>query len=101
MEDDFRPLLLSCLRACAAGRWGLFGQTDSPEVSRYYQWDEASQLKEMALEIRALRAEFGQPNPEADRFLHYRSLRGPHVLSEPRLAAAFLDELLKDATPGG
>ena len=60
LENDFRPLLLACLGECADGRYGLFGQNDGPELARYYQWDDAECLKEMALEIRAFRAEFGQ-----------------------------------------
>jgi hypothetical protein len=35
LENDFRPLLLSCLGECADGRYGLFGQNDSPELARY------------------------------------------------------------------
>src|SRR5436853_1176486 len=65
LESDFEPLLISCLRECAGGRWGLFGQNDASEVARYCQWDEAEQLKEIANKIQELRAEFGQPN--ADR----------------------------------
>jgi len=70
LEGEFRPLLLSCLRECASGRYGLFGQNDAPGVARYLQWEEAEQLKEIAIEIRDLRAEFGQPNAEVDGFLH-------------------------------
>ncbi|OLB33658.1 MAG: hypothetical protein DMG42_02885 [Acidobacteria bacterium] len=62
LESDFEPLLISCLRECAGGRWGLFGQNDASDVARYCQWDEAEQLKEIANEIQELRAEFGQPN---------------------------------------
>jgi hypothetical protein len=47
----------------------------------------------MALEIRDLRAEFGQPNTLAEGFLHYCSLRGSNVPGEPTLAKAFLDEI--------
>src|SRR6266550_4504905 len=31
LESDFEPLLISCLRECAGGRWGLFGQNDASE----------------------------------------------------------------------
>jgi hypothetical protein len=73
LEEDFRPLLLACLVKCADGRYGLFGQNDGPELARYYQWDEAERVKEMAREIRTCRAEFGQPNTLAERFLYYSS----------------------------
>ncbi len=96
LESEFGPLLLSCLRECAAGRWGLFGQNDSAESSRYGQWNEAEQLRDIAVKIRELRVEFGKPNPQVERYLHYCSLRGSNVPGEPKLAAAFLNEILKD-----
>ena len=96
LESDFEPLLISCLRECAGGRWGLFGQNDASDVARYCQWDEAEQLKEIANKIQELRAEFGQPNAQVDRFLHYCSIRGSNVPGEPKLAKALLDEILKE-----
>src|SRR6059058_3070052 len=60
------------------------------------QWDEAEQLKEIANKIQELRAEFGQPNAQVDRFLHYCSIRGSNVPGEPKLAKALLDEILKE-----
>ena len=100
METDFRPLLVACLEECADGRYGLFGENDGPELARYYRWDEAERLKETALEIRGFRAEFGQPNKLAERFLHYCSLRGSNVPGEPKVAKAFLDEIRRgDFTP--
>jgi hypothetical protein len=92
LERDFHPLLLSRRREYASGRYGLFGQNDAPGVARCFQWEEAGQLQEIAIEIRNLRAEFGQPNAQVDRFLHYCSLRGS-VPGEPKLAKAFLDEI--------
>jgi hypothetical protein len=54
----------------------------------------------MALEIRAFRAQFGQPNTLAERFLYYSSLRGSNVPGEPKVAKAFLDEIRRgDFTP--
>jgi hypothetical protein len=54
LERDFYPPLLSCLRECASGRYGLFGQNDAPGVARYRQWEGAGQLQEIAIEIRKL-----------------------------------------------
>ena len=93
LESDFRPLLLSCLDECGNGRWGLFGQNDSAEAARYLQWEDVQRLKEMAFQIRALRTEFGQPNPLVERFLHYCSLRGANIPGEPKLAKTLLDEI--------
>ena len=95
LEGNFEPLLLSCLKECASGRYGLFGQNDAPGAARYFPWEEAEQLQEIAIEIRDLRAEFGQPNARVDRFLHYCSLRGSNVPGEPKLAKEFLDEILR------
>jgi hypothetical protein len=96
IEAEFHVLLLSCLQRCAGGRWGLFGQNDlaDPE-GRYWSWPEAKRLKELAQEIRAIRAEFGETNPECERFLELRSLRGPNIPGEPKLAAEFLNEINK------
>jgi len=93
LESEFRSLLPSALRECAAGRWGLFGQNDGADGSKYLFWSEAEQLKSMAGEIRSLRHDFGESNPDVERFLHYCSLRGSNVPGEPRLAQSLLDEL--------
>jgi len=93
LESDFRLLLLSCLDECGNGRWGLFGQNDSAEAARYLQWEDVKRLKVMAFQIRALRTEFGQPNPLVERFLHYCSLRGANIPGEPKLAKTLLDEI--------
>jgi hypothetical protein len=97
IESEFLPLLVSCLRECARGRWGLFGQNDlaDPE-GRYWDWREAKRLKELALEIRSIREEFGEPNQTCERFLRACSLRGSNVPGEPKLAAALLADLEQD-----
>jgi hypothetical protein len=95
LESDFRPLLISCLRECQKGRWGLFGQNNSFDEAKYLVWKDGQNLKEIAEQIRALITEFGQPNALVERFLHYWSLHGPNVPGEPKLAKAFLDEIEK------
>src|SRR5207302_8998399 len=86
LESDFEPLVISCLRACAGGRWGLFGQNDASEVARCCQWDEAEQLKEIANKIQELRAAFGEPNARCCGFLRCASIPGSAVPCGPRLA---------------
>ena len=95
IEDEFKQLLLTCMRECAEGRWGLFGQNDhiDPE-GKYFNWPEAKRLKELAYEIRSLRLDPGQPNQFCERFLELCSLRGSNVAGEPKLAAKFLDDTL-------
>jgi hypothetical protein len=94
LESEFQPLLLACLRECARGRWGLFGQNDrlDPE-GRYWAWPEATRLKSLALEIRSIRLEFGQVNELSERFLRLCSSRGAKVPGEPKLASEFLAEI--------
>jgi hypothetical protein len=93
LEHDFRPRLIACLRECANGRWGLFGQNDHGELAKYYAWAEAKDLKQDAEEINALRSEFGQPNALSTRFLEYCGMRGCNEKGEPKLARQFLTEL--------
>jgi hypothetical protein len=94
IESEFHPLLLSCLRECARGRWGLFGQNDrlDPE-GRYSRWPEAKRLKGLAQEIKSIRQEFGQANRSCEQFLQLCSLRGSNVPGEPKLAAEFLADI--------
>jgi hypothetical protein len=93
LESEFLRLLISCLEECASGRWGLFGQNDHREGTKYLRWPEADRLKAIAQEIHTRRETFGQPNPLCERFLHYCALRGANVLGEPRLATTLLDEM--------
>jgi len=93
LELNFRPRLVACLRECASGRWGLFGQNAHVELAKYYAWSEAQTLRQDAEEINALRSEFGQPNPLSVKFLVYCSLRGQNVKGEPKLAQQFLSEI--------
>ena len=93
LESVFGPLLVSCLEECGSGRWGLFGQNDGPELAKYYHWEDGHRLKETALQIQSLRAEFGHPNLLVERFLYFCSLRGANVPGEPKLAKTFLDEI--------
>jgi hypothetical protein len=85
---------VSCLRECALGRYGLFGQNDhlDPE-GRYWRWPEVTRIKALAQEIHSIRLEFGQENKICERFLQLRSLRGPNIPGEPKLAAELLIEI--------
>lgn len=94
MENEFRPLLVSCLRECALGRYGLFGQNDhlDPE-GKYWRWPDAKRLKALAQEIQSIRSGFSRSDKDCERFLQLCSLRGSNVPGEPKLAAEFLAEL--------
>ena len=91
LEAEFQPLLMSCLKECARGRYGLFGQNEI--FGRWWPWEEAERLKEIARAIIELKSESGEQATECERLLHYCSLRGPNLVGEPRLAEQFLNEL--------
>jgi hypothetical protein len=93
LEQEFASLLIACLKECANGRWGLFGQNQQPEAASVLHWPEAERLKKLATEIETIRAEFGQPNRESERFLKCCSERGENLLGEPKRAAKFLKVL--------
>jgi hypothetical protein len=94
IEKEFRPLLISCLKESAAGRWGLFGQNDHVEhYERYWGWPEAKRLNDLAQEFRSIQAEFGQTGETCERFLELCSLRGSNVPGEPKLGAEFLTRI--------
>src|SRR5579871_6008884 len=90
IESEFHPLLVSCLRQWAEGRWGLFGQNDPSPDARWLSWPEANRLKQLAQEIKAAHEATGTGNDVCNRFLALCALRGPNVPGEPKLAATFL-----------
>ena len=93
LENDFEPLLIMCLKECANGRWGLFGQNQQRESAAALYWPEAERVRNLAEEIRELRARFGQPNVMCERFLDCCSERGDNLLGEPKRARKFLESL--------
>jgi len=95
IEGEFFPLLICCLKICAQGRWGLFGQNDGLEEARWLNWPEANRLKDLAIEIHTIRTEIGIRNEVCDRFLDLCSRRGPNLPGEPKLASVFLAEIGK------
>jgi hypothetical protein len=99
LEEEFIALLPICLRACAKGRWGLFGQNDlcDPD-NRWLAWPEADHLKTLASEIRSLHSDVGTENEISEKFLTLCALKGPNVPGEPKLAASFLAETGLDKT---
>jgi hypothetical protein len=75
-EAEFRSLLISCLRECAAGRWGLFGRNDHDiEARRWLSWPEAVRLNVLAQAIKSAHEEAGTHNDLCDD-----SLRSVHFV---------------------
>jgi hypothetical protein len=93
LVEEFKPLLVSCLKECANGRWGLFKQNRQSEAARGLLWTEADRLRDLAEEIQAIRAEFGQPDLICERFLNCCSERGENLPGEPKRAQRLLEIL--------
>jgi hypothetical protein len=55
LEAEFRLLLPRVLKECAAGRWGLFGQNDAADGTKYLFWalsqKKFSQSEPLAREV--------------------------------------------------
>jgi hypothetical protein len=98
LEAELDRSLISALKECASGRWGLFGQNERLDRGGYLRWGQALHVRQRAAQIHALREEFGQPNPLVERFLYYCWLRGANVPGEPKLARVLLDKIESDST---
>jgi hypothetical protein len=72
---------------------GLFGQNEHPEAAKYVHWEQASRLKEMALEIQQLRSGWGSSNHTVEKFLPCCAEHGQNLPGEPKRAAKLLSEL--------
>jgi hypothetical protein len=72
---------------------GLVKQNRHPEADSALLWAEADRLKELAEEIQAIRAEFGDSNPMCERFLGCCAERGENLPGEPKRAKKFLKSL--------
>ena len=92
LESEFRTKLVAALRACANGRWGLFGQTEHLLEGRS---PDSEELLEIGASIEELRRKAGI----LENFELYMSFKcrrgrqGENALGEPRLAKKWLDEL--------
>jgi hypothetical protein len=94
-QTHFAEQLVTALRRCAAGHWGLFGQNGE-------RWDEGQVLAAQGCEISELRKRLGYTEGFElfDRFMAYRRRNGPNDPGEPKLAQKFLAELGKDDSNG-
>jgi tetratricopeptide (TPR) repeat protein len=92
LEANFAEELLSALRICAAGHWGLLGRNGE-------RWDDGRSLVGLGDEISALRKELGYTEGFGlyERFVAYRRRRGPNDPGEPKLAQAFLAGLCDES----
>jgi hypothetical protein len=100
LEDQYNAILLSALRACAAGRNGLFGHNDraiagdSPAMRRRLSNPSVGELLDLGSRIERLRLKLGVTDPFAphERLMRMRASCGDNTLGEPKLAQRWLDE---------
>ncbi len=93
-EADYTAILISALRRCAGGTWGLFGHNEA-QLGVRHQSVEAETLRELGEDICAMRARAGM-----DRFdLHdaFEAARGrpgnSNAVGEPKQAKEWLARL--------
>jgi len=100
LEDQYRQLLLSALRECAAGHWGLFGHNDraiarnSSAMRHSLSNPSVEELLDLGSRIETLRLKLGvtDPFPPHERLIRMRASRGDNTPGEPKLAQRWLDE---------
>ena len=94
METEYRDLLISALRACAAGRSGLFGRNEHIRHGLRARPPIVNDLSRLGDEIDRMRKRFGMGLFElrAD-FEAARGRVGPNAPGEPKLALEWLKRL--------
>jgi hypothetical protein len=100
LEDSYRDLLLSALRKCAEGQWGLFAHNERAlshlgAGARSRQREPfVEELLELGSQIERMRRRFGLESFAIhERLLRMRSSHNSNTPGEPKLAQQWLDEL--------
>lgn len=102
-EAAYEERLVSALRLCAAGQWGLFGTNDAVIQAHFgakspLRSKDALELLERGQEVAGLRQRLGYVDqfPLQKLFLAYRKMASdPNASSEEKLARRLLDEIEK------
>ena len=90
--------LISALRKCAGGKWGIFGQNEElvaamPILQSAYK-GQADKLMATGKEIQEMRRNLGlKPFYPFERYLDYRTNKSANAPGEPKLAVKLLGEL--------
>src|SRR5258706_524701 len=95
LEAEFRDALITELRRCASGTWGLFGQNDHVwSANERHREPKPEALLRLGEQIADLRLTLGLVEPFAlhHRLLKLRGRKGPNVPGEAKLARQWLDE---------
>lgn len=100
LEASYRDLLLSALRKCAKGQWGLFAHNERAlsqlgAAARSRARDPSvEELLELGSQIERMRHRFGlEAFALHERLIRMRSSHDSNTLAEPKLAQQWLDEL--------
>jgi hypothetical protein len=104
LEEQFTNDLLTALKECAAGTWGLLGRNDAI-IEREWgslRTGKATRLIEIGEEIESLRRQLGIAEPFSlfQRYLQYRQMQSANAPGEPKLATLFLKEIGEDQGRG-
>jgi hypothetical protein len=99
LEASYRELLLSALRRCAKGKWGLFAHNERAALqlgaaTHSRQRDPSvTQLLELGSQIERMRRRFGlEAFALHERLLRMRSSHDSNTPGEPKLAQRWLEE---------
>jgi hypothetical protein len=89
LEQAYRDQLIACLEECAAGRPGLFTEYEhlGGEAGA---WPEAARLRELAMALQNVFAQYEERNPLCDEFLDLCTIHGESDPGEAKLARVFL-----------
>jgi hypothetical protein len=99
LEEQVARNLVTALRDCAAGVWGMFGRNDAVIEKHPLREMLKSKMTERLLEegetLERLRQKLGftEPFQPFKRFLEHRRMQGSNTPGAPKLAARFLREL--------
>jgi hypothetical protein len=92
LNRAFSEQLMACLDECARGRRGLFSEyvgEDDEETG----WPEAGRLRELAVALQNVLAQFEQRSALCDEFLDLCTIHGESHPGERRLARTFLERI--------
>jgi len=92
LSRTFSEQLMACLDECARGRRGLFSEYVS-EDSEEGSWPEAARLRELAVALQGVLAQYDERNALCDEFLDLCTIHGESHPGERKLARAFLERV--------
>jgi hypothetical protein len=93
LTKAFADQLMACLDECARGRKGLFSDVELLPGEEAGGWQEAAQLRQLALGLQAILAQQEEHNALCDEFLDLCSMHGESHPGERKLARGFLERI--------